>query len=146
MLIDSLGVKFGDREERDIADIYALPADEALRRTFTDPAGFVPDYPQLDDAELQAIAHDREATALYGWKPYMHNPALLHWLHRITLPSLVLWGDKDGIVAPSYGEKLAASLPNARFESIPGAAHYPQIEQPEAVADHIVRFAQENRP
>ncbi|TMJ60283.1 MAG: alpha/beta hydrolase [Alphaproteobacteria bacterium] len=103
VLIDSLGLKFGGREERDIADIYALPADEALRRTFTDPARFVPDYAALDETELQAIAHDREATALYGWKPYMHNPALVNWLHRIAVPSL-----------------------------------------PEAVADHIARFAQGN--
>ena len=145
VLIDSLGLKFGGREERDIADIYALPAEEVLRRSFADPARFVPDYTALDDNEVMAIARDREATALYGWKPYMHNPALMHWLHRITVPSLVLWGQQDGIVAPSYGEKLAASLPNARFESIPGAAHYPQIEQPEAVADRIARFAQESR-
>lgn len=145
-LIDSVGLKFGGREERDIADIYALPADEVLRRTFTDPVRFVPDYSQLAEAELQAVARDREATALYGWKPYMHNPALAHWLHRVTIPSLVLWGDKDGIVAPSYGEKLAAALPNARFEPIAGTAHYPQIEHPEAVADNIARFAQENRP
>jgi pimeloyl-ACP methyl ester carboxylesterase len=146
VLIDSLGIKFGGREERDIADLYALPADEVLHRSFTDPARFVPDYAALDDVELQAIAHDREATALYGWKPYMHNPALAHWLHRVSAPSLVLWGAEDGIVAPSYGEKLAAALPHARFERIAGAAHYPQIEQPEAVADHIARFAQENRP
>jgi pimeloyl-ACP methyl ester carboxylesterase len=145
VLIDSLGLKFGGREERDIADVYALPAEEVLRRTFTDPAHFVPDYAQLDDNELQSIAHDREAAALYGWKPYMHNPALAHWLHRVTVPSLVLWGDKDGIVTPSYGEKLAAALPNARFETIAGAAHYPQIEQPDAVADRITSFAQENR-
>jgi len=143
VLIDSLGLKFGGREERDIADVYALPADEVLRRTFTDPGRFVPDYAALDDAELQAIAHDREATALYGWKPYMHNPALAHWLHRVAVPSLVLWGDKDGIVASSYGETLAGALPNARFERIAGAAHYPQIEQPEAVADLVARFAQE---
>src|SRR5437879_1213206 len=130
VLIDSLGLKFGGREERDIADIYALPAEEVLRRSFTDPARFVPDYATLDDAELQAIAHDREATALYGWKPYMHNPALVHWLHRITAPSLVLWGAADGVAAPSYGEKLAAALPNARFARIADAAHYPQIEQP----------------
>src|SRR6516162_8776811 len=32
-LIDTLGVKFGGREQRDIADIYALPADEVVRRT-----------------------------------------------------------------------------------------------------------------
>src|SRR2546423_8382636 len=50
VLIDSLGVQFGDREERDIADIYALPADEGLRRAFTDPGGLVPHYSQLDDA------------------------------------------------------------------------------------------------
>jgi pimeloyl-ACP methyl ester carboxylesterase len=144
VLIDSLGLKFGGREERDIADVYALPADEVLRRTFTDPGRFVPDYAALDDTELQAIAHDREATALYGWKPYMHDPALLHWLHRIALPSLVLWGEADGIVAPAYGEKLAAALPNASFARIAKAAHYPQIEQPEAVADQIARFAKGN--
>jgi pimeloyl-ACP methyl ester carboxylesterase len=147
VLIDSFGVKFAGRDERDIADFYALPADEALRRSFADPARVVPDYAALDDAELQAIARDREATALYGWKPFMHDPALRHWLHRITVPSLVLWGEQDGIVAPTYGEQLAAALPNARFERIAGAAHYPQIEQPAAVAALIeqFRFAQENR-
>jgi pimeloyl-ACP methyl ester carboxylesterase len=145
VLIDALGVKFGGREEREIADVYALPADEVLRRSFTDPARAAPDYATLDDAELLAIARDREATALYGWKPYMHDPALAHWLHRVTCPTLVVWGEADGIVAPSYGERLAAALPDARFELVAGAAHYPQIEQPEAVAAAIERFAEENR-
>ena len=62
------------------------------------------------------------------------------------MPSLVLWGDQDGVVAPSYGEQLAAALPTAHFERIAGAAHYPQIEQPETVADRVARFVQENRP
>jgi pimeloyl-ACP methyl ester carboxylesterase len=144
VLIDTLGVKFGTREERDIADIYALPADEVLRRTFADPARHVPDYAILDDREALAIARDREATSLYGWKPYMHDPALVHWLHRVTRPALVLWGDKDGIVTPSHGERLAAALPNASFEQIAAAAHYPQIEQPDAVAAAIERFASSN--
>jgi pimeloyl-ACP methyl ester carboxylesterase len=146
VLIDSLGVKLGGREERDIADIYALPAEEVLRRLFVEPTRVVPDYATLGDADLLAIARDREATALYGWKPYMHDPALLHWLHRITRPALVVWGEEDGIVTPQYGERLAAGLPKARFERVAGAAHYPQIEQPDAVADQIERFAQENRP
>jgi pimeloyl-ACP methyl ester carboxylesterase len=144
VLIDSLGVKFGGREERDIADVYALPADEVLRGTFVDPARSVPDYAALDDAAALAIARDREAAALYGWKPYMHNPALVHWLHRATKPALVLWGEHDGIVAPAYGEKLAAALPDARLERIGGAAHYPQIERPEEVAQAIERFAAGN--
>ncbi len=64
VLIDALGVKLGGREERDIADIYALPAEEVLRRSFVEPARVVPDYTTLGDAELLAIARDREATAL----------------------------------------------------------------------------------
>jgi len=144
VLLDTVGVKFGGREERDIADIYALPADEVLSRTFADPARAVPDYARLDDREALAIARDREATSLYGWKPYMHDPALVHWLHRVACPALVLWGERDGIVAPSYGQRLAAALPNARFETIAGAAHYPQIEQPDAAGAAIERFAASN--
>jgi pimeloyl-ACP methyl ester carboxylesterase len=109
VLIDTLGLKFAGREEREIADIYALPADEVVCRTFADPARAVPDYTRLDDAELLAIARDREATALYGWKPYMHDPALVHWLHRVTRPALVVWGEQDGIVAPAYGRRPMAS-------------------------------------
>jgi pimeloyl-ACP methyl ester carboxylesterase len=141
VLIDSLGLKFGGREERDIADIYALPADELARRNFRDSTRFVPDYSQLSDDELTAIARDREATAFYGWRPYMHDPSLFQWLHRVAVPALVLWGEHDGIAPPAYGEKLCRALPQARFERIPDAAHHPQIEQPEAVAAAIERFA-----
>jgi len=140
-LIDPLGVKFSGREQRDIADIYALPADEVLRRTFFAPERTVPDYGKLDDAEAVSIASDRAATALYGWRPYMHDPGLRRWLHRVRVPTLVIWGQSDGIVSPDYGEKLCRSLPDARLERIREAGHYPQIEQPDSVADAIERFA-----
>jgi pimeloyl-ACP methyl ester carboxylesterase len=141
VLIDTLGVKFGAREERDIADIYALPTDELLRRTFFDPQRWVPDYGQLGEEEATAIARDREATALYGWRPYMHDPGLRQWLHRVRAPALVLWGENDGIVRPDYGERLCRALPDARFATIRKAGHYPQIERAEEVADAIEGFA-----
>lgn len=141
VLIDSVGVKFGGREERDIADIYALASEEVLRRSFFDPARMAPDYARLSDDELTAIARDRQATALYGWRPYMHNPGLRQWLHRVSVPTLVIWGENDGVVTQDYGHKLCRSLPNSRFEAIREAGHYPQIERPDEVADAIGRFA-----
>jgi len=141
VLIDSVGLKFGGHEERDIADIYALPADELRRRTFHDPQHTLTDYSVLSDAEAQSIARDREATALYGWRPYMHNPGLRQWLHRVRVPTLVIWGENDGVVTADYGRKLCQSLPNARFEPIRQTGHYPQIERPDEVADAIGRFA-----
>lgn len=141
VLIDALGVKFGGREERDIADIYALPAAELLRRTFFDPGRAAPDYSKLDDVEAASIARDRAATALYGWRPYMHNPGLRRWLHRVRAPTLVIWGKSDGIIMPDYGEQLCRSLPDAHLALIGEAGHYPQIERPDAVAEAIERFA-----
>ena len=112
-----------------------------LRRSFFDPARMAPDYARLSDDELTAIARDRQATALYGWRPYMHNPGLRQWLHRVSVPTLVIWGENDGVVTQDYGHKLCRSLPNSRFEAIREAGHYPQIERPDEVADAIGRFA-----
>jgi pimeloyl-ACP methyl ester carboxylesterase len=139
-LIGSLGVKFSGREERDIADLLVLSAAEVARHVFADPS-LSPDYEAMAEDELAKVAADREAAVMYGWRPYMHNPALAHWLHRLTAPTLVLWGDKDRVVAPAYGEKLAAAIPGARFQRVAGAGHYPQIEQAEAVAAAIEEFA-----
>jgi pimeloyl-ACP methyl ester carboxylesterase len=143
VLIDSLGVKFGGREERDIADIFALPAEELRRMIFHDPQRWAPDYSQLGDDELQAIARDREATALYGWRPYMHDPSLRQWLHRVRVPALVVWGEQDGMVGLEYAGKLRRALPDARLVTVGKAGHYPQIEQPIEVVEAINRFAAE---
>jgi pimeloyl-ACP methyl ester carboxylesterase len=144
VLIDSLGVKFSGREVRDIADLQVLSADEAARHNFADPQRWAPDYAAYGETDLEAVAADRAAAVLYGWRPYMHDPALVHWLHRIAAPTLVLWGDGDRVVAPSYGERLAAAIPGSRFRRIAAAGHHPQIEQAEAVADAINGFAGEN--
>jgi pimeloyl-ACP methyl ester carboxylesterase len=141
VLIDTLGLKFGGREERDIADMHALAEDELRRRLFADPARHALDYTALGDDDLLAIARDREAAAFYGWRPYMHDPGLNQWLHRVAVPSLVLWGAADGVVPPEYGRKVCATLPHAKFELIDNAGHFPQIEQAPAVAEAIERFA-----
>lgn len=139
-LIDTLGVKFGARDEVEIADIYALSAEEAVRRTFADPAK-APDYDSLDDAAVEEVARDREAAVLYGWRPYMHNPSLRYWLHRIKVPTLILWGEADRVAAPAYGAHLLQKLENARFAPIANAGHYPAVEQPDKVSEAIETFA-----
>jgi pimeloyl-ACP methyl ester carboxylesterase len=140
VLVDSLGVKFSDRLTRDIADLHALYKVEAKKLLFADPAFDERDLTVLSDAALSAIAQNREAEVWYGWKPYMHSPALLKWLHRANLPTLVAWGASDGVVTPDYGRKLTKALPDAKFELIEGAGHYPHLEQPAALSKLIFDF------
>ncbi len=94
----------------------------------------------MSEADLLPIARSREALARYGWQPYMHDPKLKQRLHRIRVPTLVLWGEADRIVAPSYGQAYAAALPSARFELLARAGHFPHLEAPDRFAASVLAF------
>lgn len=140
VLIDALGIKLSGRTDRDIVDFHNTDADLLASLTWADPAGRAPDLTGEDEETLTAIVRSREAFAHYGWRPYMHNPVLTRWLHRIDAPTLVLWGAQDGIVKPDYGREFAARIGGAAFETVAGAGHYPHIEQPERTAAAIRAF------
>jgi pimeloyl-ACP methyl ester carboxylesterase len=89
---------------------------------------------------LEGLARDRQAAAVYCWRPYMHNPTLKRWLHRVKTPTLVLWGEKDGFAPPKHGEQLAAALPDAKLKVIRGAGHFPEIEQVDETVGALESF------
>ena len=141
VLADALGIKVGDRETRDIVDFQGVSLEVLDRLAWHDPAKAARDYAIMSEHDLIGLARSREAFALYGWRPYMHRPQLRHWLHRIAMPTLVLWGESDRIVTPAYGRSYADLIPGARFETIAEAGHYPHLEQPDAFARAVEAFA-----
>ena len=132
-----LGIKIGGVLDRDIADMHSLARSEFMRKAWADPKRGEIDYTKLPDTELAGIARGRESLALFGWKPYMHNPRLRRWLHRIDVPTKLIWGDSDGIVSPAYGEGWRQEIAGATLHIIPNAGHYPHWEQPDAFAAAI---------
>src|SRR5580692_4489153 len=141
VLVDPVGIKVSGVTERDIADMHAITRTAFMQRAWADPTRGAIDTTKLPETELAAIARGRESLLVFGWKPYMHNPRLKHWLHRIDLPTLLLWGEQDGIVTPTYGERWRDFLPGATMEIIPDAGHYPHWEQPQAFVRHLTAFA-----
>jgi pimeloyl-ACP methyl ester carboxylesterase len=140
VLVDAVGIKVSDRETPDILDVFNTAPDEVLRRCWHDAQRGRPAFDAMSDDEIIVYARNREALCLYAWQPYMHNPALKHWLHRIQVPTLVLWGEGDKVVSAEYGRTFSSLIPGARFELIAAAGHHPELEQPEAVANAILRF------
>lgn len=129
VLAGATGIKIGGPFARDIADIYVLNKAELTTRTYADVSA-APDYAAMPDAAVERIARNRLATVKFCWEPYMHNPKLKDRLHRITVPTLVLWGANDRIVTTDYGRAYADAIPGAKLEVIEGAGHLPQLEQP----------------
>ena len=140
VLVDSVGIKVGGPFDRDIADVFAISAEEHMRISWHDPSN-APNTKTMTDDELLIFASDRIAHGLYTWEPFMHNPKLPYRLHRIGIPTLLIWGEGDQVVPPSYGEAFRNMIPDARMVVIPDAGHSPHVEQPEAFVNHFVDFA-----
>jgi pimeloyl-ACP methyl ester carboxylesterase len=139
VLVDPVGIKLGDRESRDILDIFNVNPAQVRRSSWHDLAR-APDYNAMSDEELVIHARNREALCLYGWHPCLYNPQLKNWLGRIRLPTLVLWGSSDRVVTPDYGRAYAGLIPSARFEAIEEAGHHPELEQPARFAERLAAF------
>ena len=139
VLVDPVGIKLGDRESRDILDVFNVNPAAVREASWHDPQN-APDYNAMSDEELVIHARNREALCLYAWHPCLYNPQLKNWLGRIRVPTLMLWGASDRIVTPEYGRAYAGLIPGARFEMVEAAGHHPEQEQPERFAARVLDF------
>jgi len=57
------------------------------------------------------------------------------------LPTIVIWGEDDIFAVPEIGRQVQALLPGVPFHWVKGAGHQVQTDQPEQVAELIMKFA-----
>lgn len=140
VLIGPVGIKVGPIDKLDIPDIYAMSQEQMEKLLFADPDRWRRDPGTMTDADLLAQARNRETLALLTWEPYMHNPKLKHRLHTIDCQTLLIRGAQDGLVSKDYAAAYAGLIPGAKFVTIDGAGHSPQIEQADRFIAEIERF------
>lgn len=61
-------------------------------------------------------------------------------LHEITVPTLLIWGEQDGITSRAHHEEIAAEIAGAKFVTLPNVGHLPTIEAPQETAQIIANF------
>ncbi len=96
----------------------------------------------MSEEELRIVARNAESTARFAWSPYMHDPKLKDRLHRIRIPTLVLWGTADRLIDESYGRAFARRDSRREVRAhrrAPG--HFPHLERPKAFAAQALAFA-----
>ena len=77
--------------------------------------------------------------------------SLLHYddtaeLARITAPTLLIWGDADGLIGRGMQEQLARRMPGAELVVYPGVGHTPRWEDPSRFASDIAAFVERSLP
>ncbi|QMU77246.1 alpha/beta hydrolase [Streptacidiphilus sp. PB12-B1b] len=127
-LLNAVGIHTEAAEEP-VVDVRTLTPAQISRLSFADPA-LRPDFASFSDAQRAATGANQAALATYAGAGFSHDPKLRGRLHRVTVPVLVAWGEQDGIAGPAYGRAYADAFPHGRFVPVPGAGHFPHIEQP----------------
>ena len=119
---------------------YAVHPAKLAALKWVDPTIGHRDLVNRSGHELFIIARNIESCARLCWEPYMHNPKLRRRLHRITVSTLFVWGEFDGIVTPDYGRAFAEGIAGAQFALIPNAGHLPHVEKPQAFFEAVDPF------
>lgn len=123
------------------ADVFLWSREELARNLF---------YNQnLAEAMLNAPMSEEQQNiqlrnsitmAKLAWQPRLNNPDLKKWLHRIHVPTLIVWGDSDRLIPPAYGPAFQSLIPNSRLEVIPECGHLPHVERTAEFASAVTRF------
>jgi len=54
-------------------------------------------------------------------------------LAAIAVPTLIVWGEEDGITTRAHQDEILAGVPAARLETLPGCGHLSTLEAPDQV-------------
>jgi pimeloyl-ACP methyl ester carboxylesterase len=126
-------------------DIFLWPPEERVRNLFVDQRFADERLAQVPSEEQTDIILKNElTTADLAWQPRLHDPQLRKWLHRIDLPTLIVWGDSDKVFPIPYGEEYRRLIKGSRLEVLRACGHLPHVEQADAFVTVFNRFAAEH--
>jgi pimeloyl-ACP methyl ester carboxylesterase len=115
------------------AALFAAPDGEAAKKFF----GLPDDQAARLDAQVGFI-WSQACTGKFVWP--IPDKGLKKHIHRITMPTLIVWGKADGVIAPAYAEEFSRRIAKSRVALLDGAGHLPHLEKPEAVAKLVGDF------
>lgn len=140
-LISAAGLRV---EGTQTGDLFLWKPEETIRNLFVNQAyadDMLRSTPTED--ELAVLLKNNATLAQLAWKPRLYDPQLIKWLHRIDLPTLILWGDSDKIIPPAHGPAYRDAISGARLQIVPQCGHVPLVEKSAETADAIARFIAE---
>ena len=128
-------------------DNFIWSPEEAARNLFHDQSFADKMLAQIpSEEEADRALTNRFMAAKLGWEPRWFNPTLERWLHRIAVPTLVLWGADDKFLPSRYAELWRERVPGATVQIIGACGHLPHVEKADASAAAILRFLGGKRP
>jgi pimeloyl-ACP methyl ester carboxylesterase len=132
-------------DDHPVANWVAAAPEEIPALLFHDPNGdaaraasALPDDPDAAVAAIAGTAWAIGCTSKFVWP--IPDKGLSKRLHRVAVPTLVLWGRQDALVSSAYAEEFGRRIAGSRVEVLDDCGHIPQVEQPERTVATVSEF------
>ncbi len=63
-----------------------------------------------------------------------------------NVPTMIIWGERDRTIPIEHGQLAHEAIAGSVFATIPKAAHFPHLEEPEELSQLLARFLRESEP
>jgi pimeloyl-ACP methyl ester carboxylesterase len=130
-------------DEHPIPDIFGVLPFELPGLLFHDPAAGAAaltggmDFSDMDALVEFFIRNARQLGTAGKILFPIPNRRLSKRIHRLTAPTLLVWGESDKLVPPVYAERWQELVPHADLVTVAEAGHMAPVEQPDQVAAAI---------
>lgn len=142
VLLDPIGLW---RDDAPVANWIAAAPTELPGLLFADPAGepaqamlAMPEDPEALASAQAAMVWNLGSTGKLCWP--IPDRGLHKRLHRISVPTLIVWGEEDKLVPAVYAEEFRSRIADSQVEIVPKSGHIPQVEQTEATYTAVSAF------
>ncbi len=98
----------------------------------------LPEEPEAKNREIVRRITSMASILHFIWP--IPERGLVKRLHRVKARTLLVWGDDDRLVSPSYAQDFAAAIGGAKVEVVKGAGHTPQLSHASLVLDKVLAF------
>lgn len=123
------------------ADVFLWSPEETIRGLFhsEELAKAILSRPVTEDEQERAMK-SAVAAARIGWQPPLYNPHLAKWLHRISVPTHIIWGENDKVIPPAYGPAFQKLIEGSELTTIANCGHVPQVECETEFVEAVTSF------
>jgi pimeloyl-ACP methyl ester carboxylesterase len=119
--------------ENPMIDLLAVPGEQIPGMLVSNFDVLKSKLPEKPDLDFIGERYRESATFARLFWEHPGDPKFMRYLHRIKMPTMILWGDEDKLVPVQQTEMWRKFVPNAEIKIYKGAGHLVHLEKPEAV-------------
>ena len=129
-----------------MGDSFLWPQEERMHHLMWDQkkADDIANAPQSEE-EKEIAMKNLFSTSKLVWSPRLHNPSLRKWLHRIDIPTHIVWGKEDALIPANYAGEFQKLIPQSQCSIIEECGHLPHIEKPNEFCRLVVSAIEQPR-